>query len=348
MDDRNFDSWIFENGEGAERETASGASFPFRSFLWDGKMHPQPLLAFGFYYSREQRRVNQWLAAKRTRLVHLHYFADYYLHFAAARLPMIITLHGSDVRQDLAHSQLLRRIARHVFSACQRIILPSASLAADFLEMMPEFQDRTEVVLNGVHPARPKAPTVKCRGPFILCTGNLQRVKGQDILIRAFERVHHSRPEYRLCLAGDGPERESLSALIKSLNLEDRVALLGKCPAAEVRYLVQKCTLYAQPSRSEGGHPLAVMEAMLAGRAVVAARAGGLAEMIHDEKNGLLCDSEDPEALAEVLLRLIRRPALRSRLAKTAERQANGLYTRAAMGDRYRRIYEETLHARVE
>lgn len=340
------DAWILENSEGEAAATATGHSWPFRSFLWDQQIHWRPLLPFALTWKREQRRLEALIHQRQSSLVHLHYFEDYYLHFTAAQLPVVLTLHGSDLRQDLSHSRVLRFFGRHLMARARRIVLPSRSLQNDFLALMPQFADRTRVILNGIALASAQAPERPLPDSFLLCTGNLQQVKGQDILIRALALLRPAHPGLHLILAGDGPQRQALQQLVQTLELQECVQLAGRCSAGEVRWLLERCLVYVQPSRAEGGHPLAVMEAMLAGKAVIGTKAGGLAEMIVDGRTGLTVAADDPQAMAAAISMLLTQTERRHQLAAAGQQQAQSHYTRAAMQQRYWQLYEEVLNER--
>ena len=92
------------------------------------------------------------------------------------------------------------------------------------------------------------------------------------------------------------------------------------------------------PSLSEG-LPLALLEAMFAGRAIVASAVGGIPEVITNDREGLLVPPSDPEALAAALRRLLDDPALRIRLGRAAQVRAAEQFTVGAMADAYERLY---------
>jgi glycosyltransferase involved in cell wall biosynthesis len=324
----------------------SVSAYPFRSFHWDGRLHTKALAAFLLLFGRDHRRLFSLPGPGAVQLYHLHYFGDYYLHFAASRHPYIITLHGSDVRLDLRHSAFLRAVAMPVLRRARRICFPSKRLMQDFLALFPTLHDRCRVLLNGTALAPAGALVAELPARFVLCTGNLQPVKGQDILIRAFTLMKEKYPDLYLVLIGDGPAREGLTALCARLSLQDRILFLGACSGAEISAALQKCLFYVQPSRSEGGHPLAVMEAMLAGKAVVASGAAGLQEMIEHDAAGLLSAPEDPAGLAEQMERLLQSPELRSRLAERGRQLAHQEYSLEAMSRRYAELYREVLNER--
>jgi glycosyltransferase involved in cell wall biosynthesis len=340
-----FSSVVVANQE--SRSTRVGVlAFPFRSFCWDRRLYWQRLAAFILLFYSEHRHLFALPLPASVRLFHLHYFGDQYLHFAASRYPYVITLHGSDVRLDLRHSALLRAIAVPVFKRAQRICFPSESLSNDFLDLFPAFRDRCRILLNGTDLAPAKAIAEELPARFILCTGNMQPVKGQDLLIRAFARLAVRHPHIHLVLAGDGPAKEQWRALTAELGLQNQILFLGACNSNEISFVLQKCFFYVQPSRNEGGHPLAVMEAMLAGKAVVASATSGLKEMIEHEHNGLLAQSEDPQGLAEQMERVILSLPLRHQLAENGKQKAQTTYSLEAMSLRYAALYQEVLNER--
>jgi glycosyltransferase involved in cell wall biosynthesis len=127
----------------------------------------------------------------------------------------------------------------------------------------------------------------------------------------------------RAWLAGDGPTREALGRITRSLGLEDRVHFLGR--RADVFPLMRLADAIALPSRREG-HPLALLEAMALGKAVVACAVGGVPESVRDGETGLLVPSDDPAALARALARLRDDAALRGRLGAAAACEVRARY----------------------
>lgn len=172
----------------------------------------------------------------------------------------------------------------------------------------------------------------------------MQPVKGQDILIRAFALIAKQHPDLSLILVGDGPAKADLLALAAGLGMHDRIRFLGSRGSGEISSALRACTFYVQPSRNEGGHPLAVMEAMLAGKAVIASAASGLQEMIQHERNGLLSLPEDPAGMSQHMQRLLSTPSLRQQLAEAGQKKAQETYSLAAMALRYAALYREVLH----
>jgi glycosyltransferase involved in cell wall biosynthesis len=198
---------------------------------------------------------------------------------------------------------------------------------------------RIRVVPSGIDPARVTvAPTMRAAARavwgiaeddlLVLVPGALERRKGQDVLIAAVARLASTAPRVRVVLCGAGREAETLERLAAPLG---RTVLfagfrddIGVCLAA--------ADVVALPSRLEG-LGVAALEAMAAGRALVASRVGGLAEVVVDGETGLLVPPEDPAALAGALGRLAADPALRARLGSAGRARVLDQYTSAKMAE---------------
>ena len=133
--------------------------------------------------------------------------------------------------------------------------------------------------------------------PYIFALGRLVPQKGFDLLIEAFADA--ALPAHDLLIAGEGPERAAdWSGSSKAAALAGRVHLLGRAERPKVASLFLGCSFFALPSRADEGLPVVCAEAMAAGKAVVAARAGGTPEAVIDGESGIIFEKEDRPALA--------------------------------------------------
>ena len=132
--------------------------------------------------------------------------------------------------------------------------------------------------------------------------GRLHEQKGYDDLIRAARLIVDERPNVRFAIAGDGPMRADLEALIRSLNLVERFQLCGF--RNDVSNFVSALDLFVSSSRWEG-LPIAVVESMLLRRPVVATDVGGVAEVVKSGATGYLVPSGNPQALAAAVLKAL-------------------------------------------
>ena len=171
----------------------------------------------------------------------------------------------------------------------------------------------------------------------ILFLGRAEQAKGIDELLAAVASLAAARPALRLVIGGDG-DLARVRASAQALGIAGRVSLLGWIDRAQVASeLAQACVL-ALPSYNEG-LPMAVLEAMAAGRAVVASAVGGIPQLVQDGENGLLVAPRDTAALAAALARVLDDAHLRERLGAAARRTIEQGYSSAAMAQRLDAVY---------
>jgi len=138
--------------------------------------------------------------------------------------------------------------------------------------------------------------------------------KGQDVFLEALPLVAKDAPKAQFVLVGDGPDRERIEEIVGRLPREARPALAGS--RTDLADVTRALDVLAIPSRWESV-PKILLEAMWLERAVVATRVGDIAEIL-DETCGLLVPSDDPEAMAQAVTKLVMDPALRERLGRAA------------------------------
>ena len=142
-------------------------------------------------------------------------------------------------------------------------------------------------------------------GRYILCVGELLPNKNQKMAIQAMESVIREYPDAVLLIAGNGPERENLEALVREKQLENHVRFLGYCLNLEE---YQRASLLSISCSKREGLPLNIIEAMLTGNPVIATRNRGHCELIEDGKTGFLISADDSEGLAKRMTELLNDP----------------------------------------
>ena len=148
---------------------------------------------------------------------------------------------------------------------------------------------------------------------FLQC-GRMVPKKGYDLALRALAEARRRDPRLQLRILGDGPERESLTALILELGLDGAVTLLGRGPRTLFLEELARADLYLQPSRvapdgdSEGGAPTTLLEAQACGLPVLSSRHADIPEIVREGESALLVDEEDVAGLAEAMVTLARSP----------------------------------------
>jgi glycosyltransferase involved in cell wall biosynthesis len=160
---------------------------------------------------------------------------------------------------------------------------------------------------------------VTARQPVIGAVTRLREEKGNRYFIEAAAQVCREFPETRFIIVGDGPQREMLAELAQNLGLKDKLHFAGF--VSEVAVALATMDIAVMASLTEG-FPLALAEAMAAGKTVVATSVGAMKEMIQHEENGLLVPPANSSALAEAIVRLLKNPALHQHLGCAARQRS--------------------------
>ncbi len=264
--------------------------------------------------------------ARETRVLHVHGYASADFGRLAARATgaaLVLHEHFADPKmpsyQGLADRLLAgwtdRAIAvsgstrdflvreRHVPAARVRVIWNGAPLA-DFAPVSSDEAARTRAALG-------LPPKVLVIGTI----GRLNEQKGHRYLIEAAPEVLRHHQDARFLIVGDGDLAEPLREQARGLGLGDRVVFAGH--RSDVREMRGAIDVVCLPSLYEGT-PLALFEAMAAGRAIVASAVDGCAEILVDGATGLLVPPRDPGALGRALHRVLADPPLLARLGEAA------------------------------
>lgn len=163
------------------------------------------------------------------------------------------------------------------------------------------------------------------------------KAKGIEILIQAFKNVLASQPEARLLIVGDGQYRKMLEDYTERESLKQQVAFTGNMNNPFIALSV--CDIYCHISLNEA-LPVAPLEAMSAAKPVVASNDGGIPEIIANNENGILVES-NPEAVAGAILSLMKQPKVMKRLASAAQRTAKDKFAWSNVTTDYLRVYGE-------
>jgi glycosyltransferase involved in cell wall biosynthesis len=181
---------------------------------------------------------------------------------------------------------------------------------------------------------------------IITSVGHAVPVKGWDVAIKAFVQVYQQIPSARMVLVGGRTSSEyynQLTGLIKQYEMEENIKFTGK--RDDIPEILKASDVFILPSRSEG-LCLALIEAMAAGLPCVAARVGGVPEVINHGENGLLFEREGVEELTGHLVRLIEDQLLRVKIASQTLKRASEFSMKSYV-DKVFEAYETLLDAHV-
>ncbi len=176
--------------------------------------------------------------------------------------------------------------------------------------------------------------------PLIGFIGSFQSWHDVVGLVEAFDIVQHQKPEARLLLVGDGPDRPAILAKVKALKLEDKIIFAGKVDHERVPEYLAAFDVAAAPFRQvwnyQYGSPLKLFEYMGAGKPTVAAGIGQVKEVVDHERTGLLYPPQDIQALSTLLLKTLNDPVWAATLGAAARTQVLTRHT-------WRRVAEQII-----
>ena len=176
-----------------------------------------------------------------------------------------------------------------------------------------------------------------------VCVASLSPPKGHALLLQAFASGPALEENAHLVLAGDGPLRESLTQLARELKIGGKVHFLGR--STDVPTILGSADVFVLASRYKG-NPLCVMEAMAAGKPVVATAVGGIPELVQDGESGILCYSQDSNEFSRAMYRLGKDADLRREMGRAARSRALDMFDDRTMADRYKELYLDCLARR--
>lgn len=299
------------------------------------------------------RHLRRVLAGRGADLVHAHLSHDLWRLVPALvgrPEPLVLTrCMLTDVnKRDAFHRWLHRRVAVWiaVAEAVRENLMARCAVPAERILVVPWGIDLERF--------RPEADEVAAfrrelgipkGAPLVGLIGRIDPKKGQEEFLRAADRIAGRHPEAHFLFAGRVPPgQEAYAERIRSLAVglawADRVHLLGH--REDVPRLLGAVDVLVLSTYEETS-AFVVLEAMAAGRAVVATDSGGTPEAVRDGQEGLLVPPRDVEALAGALDRLLADPALRRRLGEAARRRAETMYGEERMVEEIESVYREIL-----
>lgn len=196
---------------------------------------------------------------------------------------------------------------------------------------------RLDTVWNGIELRDPVPPVRLAEGPTVLEVARLAEVKGQRLLIGALPDLDAVAVLVGRDLEHGGAHEALLRAEAERLGVSDRVVFAGY--RDDVPALLAGCDVFCLPSRAEG-LPLVVLEAMAAGKPVVATAVGGVPELVVHGATGLLVAAGDIDALRRALADLLADAERARRLGEAGRERVRTSFTAAAASERILKIYE--------
>ncbi|HVS17535.1 MAG TPA: glycosyltransferase family 4 protein [Planctomycetota bacterium] len=293
---------------------------------------------------RYRERALAVAAGERFDLVHAHDWTSWPAGLAVARahgVPLVAHVHSLESdRSPRALDARIVELEGRALRAAARVVCVSAYTAAAVERRHGVPRARLAVVHNAVERGAPPPPprTPDPRTPLVLFLGRVTDQKGPEIFLEAAARVLAVQPDVRFALCGAGDRLAGAIERAAELGIARRVRFTGFLERAEVERMYQQADVFVLPSVSEP-FGIAPLEAVARGVPVIVSRQSGVSEVL---SGALKVDSWDVEGLADRILAVLRRPALRQSLAARAARDLEQL-TWEGRGERLARVFEELL-----
>jgi glycosyltransferase involved in cell wall biosynthesis len=260
------------------------------------------------------------------------------------RTPLIITSHGDIIKDGgIRKSARLSRRTKKAMELADAVTAVSRYMKEQSIDAGAS-EKKIYYIPNGVdlREFRSEEKFVFDE-PYLFSMGIFRKVKGFDVLIRAFKDVKRVHPEVSLFIAGIGKEKDGLKKLTEDLNLGGSIHFLGFLSVQEKIKLLKGCELYICSAIREEPFSNSTLEAFAAGKTVVASNLGGIPDVVNDGLNGLLVPPGNPDLLSKKIIGLLNQPALIKRLSTNARIKSEEFDLAITM-NRYLRLYEKLLN----
>ncbi len=273
------------------------------------------------------------------------YLAKQILAAQGVTLPVVTTLHGTDITlvgKDSSYLPVVTFAINHsdgvtaVSDSLKQDTYNNFKISKD-IEVIPNFIDLKRFSKKAKdHFRKAIAPNGE---RLIVHTSNFRKVKRVQDVVHVFNKLKDQVPS-KLLLIGDGPERHNTEQLCRDLNLCEDIRFLGKQESFVP--MLQLSHLFLLPSESES-FGLAALEAMSCGVPVIASNAHGLPEVVTQGQTGFLSDVGDVQEMAQNSIKLLKDEALHQKFSLACREKALEKYKLSTLIDQYEEYYYKIL-----
>lgn len=265
-------------------------------------------LPYHFVFLAEACRILAWVRASGVSHMHAHFGSN------PAELAMLVqalggpgfsfTVHGPTEYDQPTYHKLGEKAERAAFV----VAISSYGRSQLYRWVQHRHWPKIKVVHCAVEPSfRATVPAPPPAAPRLVCVGRICHEKGQMLLVEAAARVVKQGIDLELVLAGDGPVRPQVEALVASLGMQSHVRITGWLSGGQVRDEILAARALMLPSFAEG-LPVVVMESMALGRPVATTYVAGIPELVLPGETGWLFPAGDVEAIAVAIRQCLATP----------------------------------------
>lgn len=333
--------------------TACAPNTPLAHDLRESGFEPYLLDLSGYFHPRRVIRLARWLKAQPVEIIHAHFSRDLWtivpaLSFSkiGRKIPLLLTKHigTGKPKRDPLHRWLYRHV--HFLIAISEVI------RQNLIATHPISSEKVGVIHHGVDPEQFSLAKISDRtlrqelgfsheDVVVGMVGRLQISKGYLEFLEMAARLRRLRPNTKFLIVGEATRGEPRDAEIilqkrKALQLEETVKFLGF--RKDVTVVLAAMDIFVFPSHAEA-FGLALIEAMAAGKAVIASNNDGVLDIVQDVQTGILIPPRNVEALVQACLRLLEDESLRRKMGEAGRKLALQKFSVQRMLDQIESTY---------
>jgi glycosyltransferase involved in cell wall biosynthesis len=253
------------------------------------------------------------------------------------------------------HGFYKRRLGRFLIPAWgEKVVAISDPVRAHLVNDFHVAKSQIALIYNGVEPDHfdvklnafdkeelRRYYKVGAGGMIVGGISRLEEVKGYQFFIRAIPAVLEKFPDTKFILIGDGKYKKHLVKLARKLKIKDKIVFTGKVEGVDVA--LGLIDIFVHPAIWEEGFGLAVLEAMAAGKPIIASNTGGVYALVKDGKNGWLLPPREVDALSAAIIKMIESPDLMRSMGEASQCIAREKFSMDRMADEMIAMYNDLL-----
>lgn len=277
-------------------------------------------------------------------LIHINCFGpSVFFHLETTSIypsHLLVTVRGERFQRPDQPNTLLDRTLR----TADFVTAPSMRTIEYVRQLLPDFPLPSHHIYNGMNVPEITPHPLPIHPPTLLCLGRLVPNKGFDLAISGFASITKQFPQAKMVIAGEGPERARLENQAGQLGIQDKIVFIGSVDSKDVPELINTATIVIIPSRGWEALPLVALEAGLMSRPVIAARDGGLPEVVIHKETGMLVNKEDSHGLAQALSFLLNHPQQADQMGKAARNRVQTVFGMNRCVDEYENLCQDIIN----
>ena len=325
-------------GDKFEAKAREAGVEPVEGLHLDARSGPAAVLS-------DLRRLRRLVRDEGLDVIHVHHSHDHWLGWwSHGRSALVRSYHNErSVRRAWPTSRLYR-VSQALVAVSRGVEekLIAAGAPAQSVHRVGGVVDTARFAPDSRGAAKIREEFQVASAPLIGCVARLAAGRGHEVLLEGFRLLRRERPDARLLLIGKGERRQALEAAIKSLGLEES-ALLAGYRDTDLPAVLHALDIFVLLGTGSDESGRAALEAMAAGRPVVAARVGALPEAVIHGETGILLEQVSSEHVAAALRQLIEHPHEARAMGQAGHRRALGRFSPDSHARRFEEIYMAAL-----